>query len=308
LNFIEDCGLMVEPQEGKTPGEIVDVASFAEKKGFGYFFRSDHLLPTTRTKGLDSPECWVTLGAVAARTRRIRFGPMVSPIGFRNPALLARMAQTVDALSRGRLRLGVGAGWYGDEYAAHGYEFPDLKTRKLQFREALEIIRPLTQAGRVDFEGDFFSAHLGSLPRLKNRIHLIVGGRLPSIVKLTAEFGDEWNFYGGIPRKFEEVKAFLDSSGRRIAISRMGPFIVAETAGQLRTKLRTNMRQGGTSGDEDAHLRKLRKSGWIAGTAGDFPAEVGKFREKGVERFYFQAWETKERGEIELLSQVLKNT
>lgn len=153
MDFIKDCGLMVEPQEGMTIDELLDVASFAEKKGFGYFFRSDHLLPTSRKKGLDSPECWVTLGAIAARTRRIRFGPMVSPVGFRNPSLLARMAQTVDAMSRGRLCLGVGAGWYEDEYKAHGIEFPDLETRKRQFTEALEIIRPLTQVGRVDFRG-----------------------------------------------------------------------------------------------------------------------------------------------------------
>ncbi len=306
MDFIKDCGLMVEPQEGMTIDELLDVASFAEKKGFGYFFRSDHLLPTSRKKGLDSPECWVTLGAIAARTRRIRFGPMVSPVGFRNPSLLARMAQTVDAMSRGRLCLGVGAGWYEDEYKAHGIEFPDLETRKRQFTEALEIIRPLTQVGRVDFRGRFFSAHLGSQPKLRDRIYLIVGGRARSIVRQTANFGDEWNFFGAIPEGFESVKSTFDRCGRRIEISRMGPFMLAETAGQLRAKLRRDMRKRGVSRGEDAHARALRKSGWIIGTAGDFPEDVGRYRDLGVGRFYFQVWETEKRDEIELLAEVLK--
>lgn len=297
---------MVEPQEGMTAEDLVDAAQFAEKCGFGYFFRSDHLLPTSRRRGLDSLECWTTLGAIAAGTRRIRFGPMVSPIGFRNPALLARMACTVNSIARGRLQLGVGAGWYGDEYRAHGYVFPDLRTRRGQFREALEIIRPLTQKGRVTFEGRYFSAHLEGLPIVKRKIHLIIGGRLPSIAGLTATYGDEWNFFAPIPRHFETIKSRLQQSGRHIEISRMGPFVLAETPSRLRTRLRSEMRSEGVSRDEDAHAGVLRRRGWLVGTEKQFPDEINRLRERGVEKFYFQIWNPTKRGRAQLLARVLR--
>ena len=306
MEFISKCGLMVEPQEGMASNELLDAAAFAETSRFGYFFRSDHLLPTSRKKGLDSPECWTTLGAIAVRTAKIRFGPMVSPMGFRNPALLARMACTVNSLSGGRLQLGVGAGWYRDEYRAHGLKFPNLETRKRQFREALRIIRPLTQFGRVDFEGKYFSAHLDDLPKLKEKVHLIIGGRAPSIVKETAAYGDEWNFFAPVPDAFDAIKRHLDGSGRRIEISRMGPFVIAENAASLKERLKRGMRENRASGDEDAYARALRKRGWLLGTERDFPDCVNELRERGVGKFYFQVWDTGNKEQVDLLARVLR--
>ena len=209
LAFIKDCGIMVEPQEGMDTHQLLDIAKGVEKAGFGYFFRSDHLLPTSKRTNLDSPECWVTLGAIAAQTKTVKFGPMVSPIGFRNPAILARMACTVDSISSGRLQLGVGAGWYEDEYLAHGLQFPSVKVRKEQFHEALQIIRPLTQGGRVAFDGKYFSAHLEGLPKSDRKMHMIVGGRAPSIVRETLKYADEWNFFAAPPPKFESLRKTL---------------------------------------------------------------------------------------------------
>src|SRR5712691_11860232 len=85
---------MLEPQGGMQVGEIIEWAEYAEKAGFGYILRSDHLMPTggLREEDSPSPECWVTLGAVAPSTNWVAFGPLVTPVGFRNPALLARMA------------------------------------------------------------------------------------------------------------------------------------------------------------------------------------------------------------------------
>ncbi|MDA4112420.1 MAG: LLM class flavin-dependent oxidoreductase, partial [Thaumarchaeota archaeon] len=213
---------------------------------------------------------------------------------------------TVNSLARGRLQLGVGAGWYEEEYRTHGFEFPDLKARKQQFREALKIIRPLTQTGKVDFEGRFFSAHLEGLPRLKDRVHLIIGGKAPSVVRQTVTFGDEWNFYVPVPEEFDALKGTLDSGSRHIEIARMGPFMVARSTAQLKTRLRRQMRKQGVSKDEDVYLRELRKSGWLVGTESDFPERVNELRERGVEKFYFQVWETKEREQMEQLARVLK--
>lgn len=246
------------------------------------------------------------MGAIAASTKRIKLGTMVSPIGFRNPALLARMANTVNEISEGRLQLGVGAGWYGDEYRAHGFEFPDLDTRKQQFHEALQIIRPLTQSGRVDFEGTYFSAHLGTLPKLKTKVHLIIGGRVPSIVRQTAEFGDEWNFFPPIPEKFDALRKHLEASGRHIPISRMGGFLLAENAAGLRSRLKSAMRKGGIGGDEDAYSRSLKKKGQLVGTVSDFADGINRLRERGVEKFYFQVWDFEKRKDFDLLVSVLK--
>jgi alkanesulfonate monooxygenase SsuD/methylene tetrahydromethanopterin reductase-like flavin-dependent oxidoreductase (luciferase family) len=307
LAFIKNCGIMVEPQEGMAVKELLDIAKSVEKEGYGYFFRSDHLLPTTRRTNLDSPECWVSLGAIAAHTKKIKFGSMVSPIGFRNPALLARMACTVDSISSGRLQLGMGAGWYEDEYLAHGFEFPSVKVRKEQFHEALQIIRPLTQTGRVDFEGRYFSAHLDGLPKLDRKIHMIIGGRAPSIVRETLKYADEWNFFAAQPPEFESLKKALAASKRRINISQMGPFIVAGDKRGLRTRVRAEMRRQGISKDEDVFTRELTTKGWLIATSGDFAQKVNQRREIGIEKIYFQIWETKDSEPVELLAGILKN-
>ena len=152
MALISKCGLMLEPQFGMTVRQLVETAKEAESLGFGYLFRSDHLLPTDDSRGKDSPECWTSLGAVAADTTTIKFGPMVTPLGFRNPALLARMACTLHSFSGGRLQLAVGAGWYEPEYRAHGYEFPSFAVRRMQFEEGLSILLSMVRDGRVDFE------------------------------------------------------------------------------------------------------------------------------------------------------------
>lgn len=306
MAFIKNCGIMLEPQEGMGLRELLDVARGVEKIGYGYLFRSDHLLPTSRRQNLDSPECWVTLGAIAAITKTLRFGPMVSPIGFRNPALLARMACTVDSISSGRLRLGVGAGWYEDEYLAHGLEFPSLKVRKEQFHEALQIIRPLTQVGRVDFSGKCFSAHLKGLPSLRRKVHMIIGGKAPSIARETVAYADEWNFVGAPPAEFETIKKTLEASKRPIEISKMGQFIIAEDRRGLKARVRADMRRQGVSKDEDVYARELISRGCVVATTEEFAEGVNKVRDRGVEKIYFQTWDTKDWEQIHLLAAVLK--
>lgn len=151
---IRDCGLMLEPQFGMTMEQVVQTSRQAEDLGFGYLFRSGHLLPTGNSRGVDSPECWTSLGAISASTRTLKFGPMVTPMGFRNPAMLAKMACTLHSFSGGRLQLAIGAGWYEPEYRAHGYEFPSFKVRMRQFEEGVRIILSMVREGRADFDGE----------------------------------------------------------------------------------------------------------------------------------------------------------
>jgi alkanesulfonate monooxygenase SsuD/methylene tetrahydromethanopterin reductase-like flavin-dependent oxidoreductase (luciferase family) len=299
---------MFEPQEGMTMRELVEWTRYAEDSGYGYIFRSDHLLPTSGARGLDSPECWVSLAAMAAATKRIKFGSLVSPVGFRNPALLARMACSVQALSEGRLQLGVGAGWYKDEYLAHGFDFPEVPVRQRQLREALRIIAPLVRGERVDFDGKQFSAHTDVLPKPTTPIHLIVGGRARSSVRSAAEFADEWNLYSPSIQQFQRLKAFLDSkTSRKIEVSQMAPFLIAENRRDLERAAERLMRRRSVASSVETFMKELKTDGGtIVGTNDEFAAQIGERLDLGIEKFYFQILDTRDRKAADLLTETLR--
>ncbi|CAA9554442.1 MAG: hypothetical protein AVDCRST_MAG88-995, partial [uncultured Thermomicrobiales bacterium] len=139
--------------QGRTPrwSDIAALARRAEEVGFDSLWIPDHLLfRTAPGESVGVWECWSLLAALAAVTVRVELGPVVSCAGFRNPALLAKMAETVDEISGGRIILGLGAGWHEPEYDAFGYPFDHRASR---FEEAFTIIRALLQEGHVDFAG-----------------------------------------------------------------------------------------------------------------------------------------------------------
>ena len=294
---------MVEPQLGMSFQDIVDWAKYAERQGYGYFFRSDHLLPTQGERNRDSPECWISLGAVAASTKRIKFGPMVSPIGFRNPALLAQMACNLHAYSRGRLLLGAGAGWYQEEYVAKGIEFPAVQVRHQQLLEALQIIRPLTEGKAVSFSGTHYKANTICYP--KTKVRLILGGWSRFMRGLVDNFADEWNLWNGTVSDFEEIKEHLKKSDRKIEISRAGFCFVAETRKRLQKKLERKVklvRELNLPTDVDS----LRKNEILCGDVDDFRSQLNQFRKAGVDRFYFDLLDPRDKEMVQLLTKMLK--
>ena len=299
---IKNCGLMLEPQEGMPIEEIVDWAKYAERSGYGYMFRSDHLLPIDGRKDQDSPEAWVSLGILAAKTKNIKFGPLVTPIGYRNPALLARMACNVQNYSHGRLMLGVGAGWYADEYHAFGYEFPKFPVRFEQFIEALEIIKPLIEGKPVDFQGKHFKVNARCYP--KNKIHLIVGGRHVSIIPAVEKYADEWNIADApIP----ETKKLLQKlgGGRKIEVSRMIPFYIAENQRKLEKKLKQKSIFSQVFGTPlTADL--LRERGVLCGTVDEFTSQVKDLSKAGIKKFYFQILNPQDKEMVSLLTSTLR--
>jgi len=306
MDFIKKCGIMLEAQAGLSVRELLHVAERTERLGFGYLCRSDHLIDLRGRRGLESPECWVTLGAMAAHTKSLKFGPLVSPIGFRNPALLARMAWTLHSFVPGRLQLGVGAGWYEDEYVVNGLEFPPFKVREQQLVEALRIIRPFTQGEKVDFHGKYFAAKLEGHPKRSGKIHLVVGGNAPSIVRRAAAYADEWNVYSPSVEKLRKLRAILDPTGRDIEISEMGPFMIAENDSGLRRKARAEMRRTGVSKDVGAFIEELRRGDRIVETVKNFPSAINRRREAGLDKIYFQTWDTGDAESVELLAGALK--
>ncbi|MDA4128247.1 MAG: LLM class flavin-dependent oxidoreductase [Thaumarchaeota archaeon] len=306
---IADCGLMLEPQLGMGLSEVLDWARYAEDRGYGFLRRSDHFLPTTASKTVDSAECWTSLGAVAAETRRIKFGPLVTPVGFRNPVLLAKMACTLGSFSEGRLELGLGAGWFKEEYEAYGLPFPGFKTRVKQFEEALKIIRPLTEGKRTDFDGTYFHAHTEPSPKLNKRMHLIIGGKNPAVLMAGGGFADEWNILNPIQEPFGKLReVFRKSAGeRRVWISQMGSFFLGEDLGELRDHVQQYMKRFGVAGDVDSAIKRLLERGSFCGTVDEFVSIVNRRLEMELERFYFQLLVPEDKRNADLLSDTLKN-
>ena len=205
-------GLMLPDTEREMAGgtarwaDLAAMARTAEACGFDSIWVSDHLL--FRFEGKEPQgiwECWSLLAALAAVTSRVEIGTLVSCTGFRNPALLAKTADTVDEISGGRLVLGLGAGWHQPEYEAFGYPYDHRVSR---FAEALAIISGLLRHGRVDFAGAYHTARDCELrprgPR-PGGPPIMVGSSAPRMLALLAAHGDLWNAWAR--QTVEEVAA-----------------------------------------------------------------------------------------------------
>jgi probable F420-dependent oxidoreductase len=185
--------------DGKSPrfSDFVAIVQTAEQMGFDSFWLADHLL--WRPSGAEERGFWESLtflSALAAVTSRILLGPSVACAAFRNPALLAKMAASLDEISQGRFILGLGAGWYEPEFQAFGYPYDHLASR---FEEALQIILPLLRAGQVDFSGQYYRAQNCALrPRgpAAGRVPIWIGATGPRMLQMTARYADAWVFTG----------------------------------------------------------------------------------------------------------------
>jgi len=195
------------------------VVQQAEADGFDSIWLADHLLyrdPGEQTWGIW--ECWTMLSALAEATRRVEIGPLVLCNSFRNPAILAKMAATLDEVSQGRLILGVGAGWNEPEYQAFGLPFDHRVDR---FEEALQILRALLKEGHVDFAGQYYQARnceiLPRGPRAGGPPLMVGSERGPRMLKLTAQYADLWNTgYMGQPETMAEPLAKIKAACREV--------------------------------------------------------------------------------------------
>ncbi len=195
------------------------VAQEAERDGFDSIWLPDHFFyrnPGEPTRGIW--ECWTMLAALAEATRRIEIGTLVTCSSFRHPAILAKMASTVDEISHGRLILGVGAGWNEPEYKAFGLPF-DHRVARLE--EALQILKPLLRDGHVDFIGKYYQApNCEIVPRgpRSGGPPLMVGSEGgPRMLKLTAQYADHWNTgYMGRPETLVDRRGKIEAACREI--------------------------------------------------------------------------------------------
>ena len=137
--------LMTEPQQGLSYDEILAIARTAEEAGLEAFFRSDHYASFPGGSGKPTTDAWTTLAGLARETSTIRLGVLVSPVTFRIPGSFAKVIQTVDEMSGGRVEAGFGAGWNADEHAQLGIPFPDIRERYDMLTEQMATVRPLMQ-------------------------------------------------------------------------------------------------------------------------------------------------------------------
>ncbi len=185
-----------QPWSGRGPrwAEIAAMARSAEAVGFDSFWLPDHLLfRFEHVNQQGAGDVWSLLAALAATTERMEIAPLVACTSFRNPALIAKMADTIDEISGGRFILGLGAGWHKPEYDAFGFPYDHRVSR---FEEALQIIVPLLRTGHVDFEGRFYSARDCELrPRGPRPAGppILVGAGGERMLRLTARYADAWN-------------------------------------------------------------------------------------------------------------------
>ncbi|MCC6791405.1 MAG: LLM class flavin-dependent oxidoreductase [Thermomicrobiales bacterium] len=199
------------PWNGVAPrwAEIAAMAKRAEEVGFDSFWMPDHMV--FRFEGVNQQggwDVWSLMSAIAAETSRIEIAPLVACSSFRNPALIAKMADSIDEISGGRFILGLGAGWHKPEYDAFGFPYDHRVSR---FEEALRIISSLLRTGQVDFEGRFYSARECELrPRGPRPAGppILVGGGGDRVIRLAATYADAWN----VDRKNDvtEVKALKE--------------------------------------------------------------------------------------------------
>lgn len=213
-------GLMFPDTEREMGGgsarwaDLLAMARTAEACGFDSIWVSDHLIFRFEGKAPQGVwECWSLLSALAAVTERVEIGPLVSCTGFRNPALLAKVAETVDEISGGRLILGLGAGWHEPEYRAFGYPFGH---RVGRFEEAVRIIAGLLHNGRVDFAGTYYHARDCELrprgPR-PDALPIMIGTTGDRMLRLTAEHADLWNGWGlNSPADVATAQAKVDAA------------------------------------------------------------------------------------------------
>ena len=214
-------------QANKSLARVYDEFQMAEDLGFDHAWLVDHLVDTDGPPEHPCLEAWTLLAAIAARTKRIRLGVLVTSNTFRHPAVLLKEAVTVDHISGGRLILGLGSGWHDDEHRRYGIDLPQPAERVDRFAEAVEMISLLMSQPRTTFHGQHYrldDAPLEPRPIQQPRIPILIAAHRPRMLRLAARFADQWDTFAtlpgtatdGVSASIEERIRSLDDACREI--------------------------------------------------------------------------------------------
>jgi F420-dependent oxidoreductase-like protein len=298
--------IFTEPQQGATYDQLLAIARLTEELGFDAFFRSDHYLRIGEgSPGPGSTDAWITLAALGRETQRIRLGTLVTPVTFRLPGVLALQVAQADAMSGGRVELGMGAGWYDREHAAFGIPFPPTSDRFEMLEEQLAIVDGMltTPAGQsFTFAGKHYQLDASpALPKpvQRPRPPIILGGwgtkRTP---RLAARFADEFNMPFPPVSYYREgcdhVRAACEKIERDPATMRFTAALVA-CVGRDEAEF---ARRAAAIGQKPDDLR--------ANAAGGLPGEVVErihaFAEAGAETVYLQILDLDDHDHLRLIA------
>jgi len=289
--------LMVEGQQGVTWGDWLRLADACEQLEFEGLFRSDHYYSGTGVSGRGSTDAWTLLAGLAARTERLRLGTLVSPVTFREPALLAKAAVTADEISGGRVEIGMGAGWWEEEHTGHGFAFHDSTGRWERLEEQVAIVHGLLREDRFSFEGRHYSLQdVEFLPKSVQTPHppLILGGKTvgPRMRTLIGRYADEFNTVGGTPdevrRRFERARRGCEEQGRdpsTVVTSLMTWFFVAPSEDAYLQKLERARSLDPTAGPFEDYRADIERD-CIVGTPDQAVERLRSYRDAGVERIF----------------------
>ncbi|MGY9071342.1 MAG: LLM class F420-dependent oxidoreductase [Acidimicrobiales bacterium] len=302
-----DFRIFTEPQQGASYGTLLAAAQATENSGFDAFFRSDHWLVMGDSDGLPGPtDAWVTLGALARETDRIRLGTLVNSATFRLPGPLAITVAQVDEMSNGRVELGLGAGWYEAEHTAYGVPFPDLGDRFDILEEQLAIVSGLwaTPAGQTfDYAGNHYTVNNSpALPKPTQTPGppIIVGGGGPSKTpRLAAQYASEFNL------PFRDI-AFFTAQCDRVRAA-------CEKIERDPDSLTYSSALVACIGKDDAEITRrasaigrdvadLRENG-LCGTPEQALERLAQWRDAGAERIYLQALDLDDLDHISLMGE-----
>ena len=288
-----EVAIMIEGQNGLTWDRWKRIAILADQMGFAGLYRSDHYT-NANPPDKESLEAWVSLTWLASHTQNIEFGPLVSPLSFRDPTMLARMAAGVDDLSGGRLTLGLGAGWQEREHRNFGWDLLEISQRFQRFEEGLEIItRLLKNDEPSSYKGDYYRIEDGILlprPQRKGGPSLLIGGNGPKrTLPLTARFADEWNGLYTSVHEIAERNALLnelaEKEGRDPKSIRRSMMIGCEFGrNEEEVKALVEKRTGGKRSAEEL----WEQFGMAVGTANQVVDQLGHLADAGVQRVMLQ--------------------
>jgi alkanesulfonate monooxygenase SsuD/methylene tetrahydromethanopterin reductase-like flavin-dependent oxidoreductase (luciferase family) len=284
--------LMIEGQEGVTWDQWLALAQATERAGLEGLFRSDHYRSIARGDPAGSLDAWATLAALATSTTRIRLGTMVSPVTFRPVSVLAKNVATVDHISRGRVELGIGAGWYEADHRSYGFDFATTRERLDELDTQLqELTRQWTSADDI-----------WPKPYQQPRPPIIVGGRARSrTVSAAIRFADEYN----------TVLPTLSEARERVARLHAA----ARDAGRapLRFSMMISCVVGSTNAEVDRRLARWRavaenpsERPLLCGTTDEVAAGLADYAEAGVERAMLQHLDHEDLETVDLFGQLAK--
>ncbi len=296
--------ILLEPRYGATYEEILAMATATEEAGFDAFFRSDHYLGIDADDTSYAPtDSWTTLGGLARETSRVRLGTLMTAGTFRHPGPLAVAVATADAMSGGRVELGLGAGWYAREHAYFGIPFPDTRERFDRMEEILAIVTGLwtTRPGeRFSYAGRFWTVdECANFPRSASRPRpaIVIGGvgrrRTPL---LAARYADEFNAAlspddDGVIANFRRICEEIGRDPATVALSTVVPVSCGRTEEEAEAR---------ADGLGEAGRRLL--SAGVVGVGDDVLRRVEAARGLGIETVYFHVYD-KDPGHVRVLGE-----